>query len=83
VLQQIAAQGAAVFLSTHILEIAERMCHRVGILKEGRLIAEGSTDELRQLTGSAGESLEDIFLELTGGHENAELIQSLEEGNNR
>lgn len=83
VLQQIAAQGAAVFLSTHILEIAERMCHRVGILKEGRLIAEGSTDELRQLTGSAGESLEDIFLELTGGHETAELVKSLEEENNR
>ncbi|HOP70748.1 MAG: ABC transporter ATP-binding protein [Bacillota bacterium] len=80
VLQQMAAQGAAVFVSTHILEIAERMCRRVGILKNGRLIAEGSTDELRQLTGSQGESLEDIFLELTGTSETLEIIKSLEEG---
>ncbi|HHX75609.1 MAG TPA: ABC transporter ATP-binding protein [Firmicutes bacterium] len=83
VLQEMARQGAAIFVSTHILEIAERMCTRVGILKEGRLIAQGSTEELRQLVGHAGESLEDIFLELTGGHETAELIKSLEEGNGR
>jgi ABC-2 type transport system ATP-binding protein len=56
------------------------MCRRVGILKNGRLIAEGSTDELRQLTGSQGESLEDIFLELTGTSETLEIIKSLEEG---
>ncbi len=81
VLQEMARQGAAVFLSTHILEIAERMCDRVGILKEGKLIAQGSPDELRQMVGFSGESLEDIFLELTGGHETAEVIKSLE-GNN-
>jgi ABC-2 type transport system ATP-binding protein len=78
-LQEMARQGVAVFLSTHILEIAERMCHRVGILKEGVLIAEGSTEELRQKVGHGGESLEDIFLELTGSQENAELIESLGE----
>lgn len=80
VLQEMARQGAAVFISTHILEIAERMCHRVAILKEGQLIAQGSPEELRQKVGHGGESLEDIFLELTGGHENAELINSLGEG---
>ncbi len=80
-LQELAQQGVAIFLSTHILEIAERMCHRVGILKEGQLLAQGSPAELRQLTGHGEESLEDIFLELTGAQENAELIQSLEEGN--
>ncbi|MBP1760225.1 MAG: ABC-type multidrug transport system, ATPase component [Firmicutes bacterium] len=80
VLQEMARLGAAVFVSTHILEIAERMCHRVAILKEGQLIAQGSPDELRQKIGHSSESLEDIFLELTGGHENAELIKSLEEG---
>lgn len=79
VLMEIARQGAAIFLSTHILEIAERMCHRVGILKEGRLVAEGSPDELRRQVGRGGESLEDIFLELTAGHENADLIRSLGE----
>ena len=82
VLQELARQGAAVFVSTHILEIAERMCHRVGILQEGRLIAQGSPEELRQLTGHADESLEDIFLELTGGAEDAELIRSLGEAEN-
>jgi len=80
VLQEMARQGAAIFISTHILEIAERMCHRVAILKEGQLIAQGSPEELRQKVGHGGESLEDIFLELTGGHENAELINSLGEG---
>lgn len=80
ILQEMARQGAAVFISTHILEIAERMCHRVAILKEGKLIAEGSPEELRQQVGQGGDSLEDIFLELTGGHENAELIKSLGEG---
>lgn len=80
VLQELARQGAAVFVSTHILEIAERMCHRVGILQKGKLIAQGSPEELRQKVGHGGESLEDIFLELTGGHENEELIKSLEGG---
>lgn len=79
VLQEMALQGAAVFISTHILEIAERMCHRVAILKDGQLIAQGSPEELRQKVGHGGESLEDIFLELTGGHESEELIKSLEE----
>ncbi len=79
ILQELARQGAAVFVSTHILEIAERMCHRVGILNDGRLIAQGSPEELREKIGHGGDSLEDIFLELTGGKESAELIKSLEE----
>lgn len=80
VLQELARRGAAVFVSTHILEIAERMCHRVGILQEGALIAQGSPQELRKKVGHADESLEDIFLELTGGTEHAEVIRSLGEG---
>jgi len=75
-LRQMAERGAAVFLSTHILEIAERMCDRIGIINHGKLIAVGSMDELRQL--SAGESsLEDIFLSLTGGGEYAEIAEVL------
>ena len=77
VLQELARQGATVFVSTHILEIAERLCHRVGILNKGRLIALGSPEELRQQVGHS-ESLEDIFLELTGSAEQTELIRSLE-----
>ncbi len=82
VLQELARLGASILISTHILEIAERLCHRVGILKEGRLIAQGSPEELRQQVGHAGESLEDIFLDLTAGADDAELIRSLEGGNN-
>ncbi len=73
ILRQMADRGAAVFLSTHILEIAERMCDRIGIINKGGLVAVGTMDELRSL-GKAGEvSLEDIFLGLTGGAEEAEI----------
>ncbi|MGA2488800.1 MAG: ABC transporter ATP-binding protein [Anaerolineales bacterium] len=77
ILRQMAERGAAVFLSTHILEIAERMCDRIGIIDKGELVAVGSMDELRSL-GKAGEiSLEDIFLSLTGGAEAAEIAEIL------
>jgi ABC-2 type transport system ATP-binding protein len=76
-LRQMAERGAAVFLSTHILEIAERMCDRIGIINKGKLVAVGTMAELRSL-GKAGEvSLEDIFLGLTGGAEEAELAEIL------
>jgi len=75
-LRQMADRGAAVFLSTHILEIAERMCDRIGILNQGQLIAVGTMDELRE--ASAGETtLEDIFLSLTGGAEYAAIAEVL------
>ena len=54
ILRQMAERGAAVFLSTHILEIAERMCDRIGIINKGELVAVGTMDELRSL-GKAGE----------------------------
>ena len=77
ILRQMAERGAAVFLSTHILEIAERMCDRIGIINNGKLVAVGTMDELRSL-GKAGEvSLEDIFLALTGGAEEAEIAEIL------
>lgn len=78
VMAQLVEQGATIFVSTHILEIAERLCHRVGILQQGRLIALGSPEELRAQAGQ-GQSLEDIFLELTSSPEHSEIIQSLEE----
>ena len=57
-------EGKAVFFSTHILDVAERVCDHIGIIKHGRLVAEGSMDELRKL--AVGETtLEEIFLDLT------------------
>jgi len=76
ILRQMADRGAAVFLSTHILEIAERMCDRIGIIHQARLIAVGTMSELR--AGGPGESrLEDIFLSLTGGAEDAAIAELL------
>lgn len=82
-LRQMANRGSAIFLSTHILEIAERMCDRIGIIHKGKLIAVGTMDELRKLEQESsselpgGASLEDIFLNLTGGAEYAELAEVL------
>ncbi len=77
ILRQMAERGTAVFLSTHILEIAERMCDRIGIINRGRLIATGSMQELRALDKTESGSLEDIFLSLTGGTEEAEIAEIL------
>ncbi|HSF81023.1 MAG TPA: ABC transporter ATP-binding protein [Anaerolineales bacterium] len=77
ILRQMANRGAAVFLSTHILEIAERMCDRIGIIDQGRLIAVGTMAELRAL-GKGETSLEEIFLNLTGGAEYAEIAEVLQ-----
>ncbi|MEW6763024.1 MAG: ABC transporter ATP-binding protein [Pseudomonadota bacterium] len=57
------AKGGTVILTTHILEVAERLAQRIGIIRQGRLIAEGTLAELRERT--SGASLEDVFLQLT------------------
>lgn len=59
------ANGAAVILTTHILEVAERMADRIGIIKDGRLLTEGSLEELQASAGAQDQSLEDVFLSLT------------------
>jgi len=56
-------EGNTVFFSTHILEVAERLCDRIGIIHKGKLVAIGTMDELRK--SDRAESLEKIFLELT------------------
>ena len=57
--------GATIILTTHILEVAERLADRIGIVARGRLAAEGTLAELRALAGGDGATLEDIFLSLT------------------
>jgi ABC-2 type transport system ATP-binding protein len=76
ILRQMADRGSAVLLSTHILEIAQNMCDRIGIINKGKLIAVGTMDELRHL-GQGESSLEEIFLGLTGGAEDAEIAEVL------
>jgi len=78
VLRALARWKVTIFMSTHILEIAERMCTRVGIIDRGKIIACGTVPELRDQSKEAG-SLEDIFLKLTGGVEYSEIVRFLEE----
>jgi ABC-2 type transport system ATP-binding protein len=61
--------GATVIVTTHILEVAERLADRIGIIQGGRLLAEGTLAELRGKAGSSDLSLEELFLDLTGGHD--------------
>lgn len=60
-MREICNQGAAIFFSTHVLEVAEKLCDKVAIIKNGRLIKSGTMDEVK---GDA--SLEDAFLESEG-----------------
>jgi len=60
-----AENGGSVLLSTHVMEVAEGMCDRVGIIDDGVLVAEGTLDELRRKSEREGATLESIFLKLT------------------
>jgi ABC-2 type transport system ATP-binding protein len=74
ILRQVAGRGTSVFMSTHILEIAERMCDRVFIISQGAIVAAGTLEDLR---AGGDASLEDIFLSLTGGSEEAAIAEAL------
>jgi ABC-2 type transport system ATP-binding protein len=72
--------GGAALLSTHVMEVAEGLCDRVGIIDEGKLIAEGTLDELRSKSERVGANLESIFLKLTEQEEEvAEGVSALRE----
>jgi ABC-2 type transport system ATP-binding protein len=60
-----ARRGRTVFFSTHIMEVAERLCDRVGIINKGKMVAVGPLEELRAKAGEADATLEQLFLELT------------------
>ncbi|MEM7775705.1 MAG: heme ABC exporter ATP-binding protein CcmA [Pseudomonadota bacterium] len=61
--------GGTVIMTTHILDVAERMADRIGVIAYGRLIAEGTLEDLRARAGRGGASLEDLFLELVADAE--------------
>jgi ABC-2 type transport system ATP-binding protein len=66
-------QGATVFLTSHVLEVVERLCDRVAIINEGRVVTEGSMAELR----GASETLEDAFVRAVGVERTAETLDWL------
>lgn len=70
-LTKIAAEGRTILISTHFLDLAERLCTRVGIIDHGRLVACGSLAELKERVAQGG-SLEDVFLRVTAAHEQAQ-----------
>jgi ABC-2 type transport system ATP-binding protein len=67
--------GGAVLFSTHIMEVAEHVCTRIGIIHEGRIMAEGTLEELRSKAGGSSASLEEVFLRLT--NEEAEIAETV------
>lgn len=64
IMAEICKNGGAIFFSTHVLEVAEKLCDKVAIIKGGKLIKSGTTEEIK-----GDESLEDVFLELSEGRD--------------
>ena len=58
IIREMCAQGTAIFFSTHVLDVAEKLCNKIAIIRKGRIIASGSMEEL-----TGGQSLEEVFLE--------------------
>ena len=76
-LHELKAQGVTTLMSTHVLEIAEAICDRIAIMYQGRILALGSMDELRQKASLPGSGLEDIFLKLTGAGDIKAVVEEL------
>jgi len=69
IFKDLASKGVAIFMSTHTLEIVEQVCTRVAIINQGRIIADGSVEDLGRMARMEESHLEPIFLKLTGGDE--------------
>ena len=65
IMRQICDEGGAIFFSTHVLEVAEKLCDKVAIIRQGRIVANGTMEEIK-----GDSSLEEVFLELTENPEN-------------
>ncbi len=83
ILRDLTASGTTIFFSSHIMEVVERLCTRVGILNAGRLVAVGTIDELRRVAGLSNPdvlpaSLEDVFLALIGAERREGGLEWLE-----
>ena len=67
VFRRMSERGVAILMSTHTLEVAQEMSHRISIILKGRIIAQGTVDEVRQLGDTGDDQLTSVFLKLTGG----------------
>jgi len=76
-LQEIKRQGRTTIISTHILEIAQAVCDRIAIMYQGKILALGNMQELRELSKSPDSGLEDIFLKLTGTSDVKAVVEEL------
>ena len=76
-LQELKAQGVTTIMSTHVLEIAQAVCDRIGIMYQGKLLALGNMKELRQLSKLPDSGLEEIFLKLTGTGDTRAIVEEL------
>jgi len=76
-LQELKQQGVTTILSTHVLEIAEAVCDRIGIMYQGNILALGNMSELRQKASLPSSGLEDIFLKLTGTGDLKPVVEEL------
>jgi ABC-2 type transport system ATP-binding protein len=76
-LQELKRQGVTAILSTHVLEIAQALCDRIGIMYRGKLLALGNMEELRQMSKLPNSGLEDIFLKLTGTGDIKPVVEEL------
>jgi ABC-2 type transport system ATP-binding protein len=69
--------GATVFLTSHVLEVVERLCDRVAIINRGKIVVEGTMAELRQQSEGGGNTLEDIFVNIVGAQRYSETLDWL------
>jgi ABC-2 type transport system ATP-binding protein len=76
-LQELKTQGVTTILSTHVLEIAEAVCDRIGIMYQGTILALGNMNQLREEAILPGSGLEDIFLKLTGTGDLKAVVEEL------
>ena len=76
-LHELKGQGVTTIMSTHVLEIAEAICDRIGIMYQGQLLALGNMDELRKTARLPGSGLEDVFLKLTGTEDLRAVVEEL------
>jgi ABC-2 type transport system ATP-binding protein len=70
-------RGATVFLTSHVLEVVERLCDRIAIINHGKILAQGTVSELRQQTAEGASTLEDIFVQLVGSERHAGTLDWL------